>query len=89
MDINRTTRGKRNKLWSNKAGCSTTGDIIILEFEIWKNGGDAALSTTVMSLHLQRHECTGKTAIKAERKKQQEEEFVPTGTSKPSDFILP
>lgn len=39
MDINHTTGGRRNKLWSNKAGCSTTGDIIILEFEIWKNGG--------------------------------------------------
>lgn len=39
MDINHTTGGKRNKLWSNKAGCSTTGDSIILEFEIWKSGG--------------------------------------------------
>lgn len=41
-----------------------------------------------MSLHLQRHECVGKAAIKAEWRKQQEEEFVPTGTSEPSDFIL-
>lgn len=41
-----------------------------------------------MSLHLQRHECVGKAAIKAEWRKQQEEEIVPTGTSKASDFIL-
>lgn len=59
---------KHMPLWFNKAGCSTTGDVIILEYEIWKMG-DAALSTTVMSLHSQRHKAVRKAAIKAERRK--------------------
>lgn len=50
--------------------------------------GDAALSTTVMSLHLQRHKHVRGAAIKAEWRKSREEEFVPTGTWRPSDFIL-